>query len=186
VAEDDEEDDAEDTVDPVNVARVAVALDRLERKVKARRAYLEKSAPDRVEENVTALRAQIEPELLAVCRVAAPGLDEDRVRAVADSVMAGEPPHLAAARLLDAASRTKVDPVVYLAASVAQLAGSVAAQPAPPAPVVNVTAPPALTPEAARALGEGLRPEPSTPPKAKVLTYQRDEKGRVLGMTLEN
>jgi HK97 family phage portal protein len=84
---------------PSSVARIAIALDRFERKVSARRADLERNAPEKATTNLAELRAQLEPGLVADC-VPVPS---DRVLKAADAVLAGEPAHLAAERLVEAA-----------------------------------------------------------------------------------
>jgi HK97 family phage portal protein len=99
------EDPEEDPPSPAAVARVGIALDRFSRRMAARRADLEKNAPDKAGANLADERARIEPALLAECRTAlgnASGLDM-RVLLAADAVLAGEPPHLAAQRLVEAA-----------------------------------------------------------------------------------
>jgi len=102
----DEEEESEDDAPPprrsADVARVAVALDRFERAMSARRRDIEKNAPEKAEANLADLRARIEPALIAECRAATcdntPEMDM-RVKTIADAVLAGEPPHLAAERL---------------------------------------------------------------------------------------
>jgi HK97 family phage portal protein len=89
---------------PSSVARIAVALDRFERKISARRIDLERNAPEKVAANLADLRAQLEPSLLAECERAltdpVPNLS-DRVSKAADAVLAGEPAHLAAERMAE-------------------------------------------------------------------------------------
>jgi HK97 family phage portal protein len=88
---------------PASVARLAIALDRFERRMSARRADLEKHAPDKVEANLAELRKQIEPALVDEFRAALDGVADCEIRAMkaADAVLSGEPAHLAAERMAE-------------------------------------------------------------------------------------
>lgn len=79
-------------------ARAAVALDRYARRLAARRADLERHAPDKLEGNLRAMRARHLPELLA--ELGALGVGVDEARAAAARAEDGEAPHVAAERLL--------------------------------------------------------------------------------------
>ena len=85
-----------------DLARAAVALDRFARRLSGRRADLERNAPERTEACLAEERRRLEPGLLAECRAALrdnrPDFDM-RALQVADAVLEGEPPHLAAGRL---------------------------------------------------------------------------------------
>lgn len=85
-----------------DVARVAIALDRFERSLSGRRKAIERDAPEKADANVAEYRAKLEPGLVAECIALlgdnAPGMDM-RVKTIADAVLSGEPPHLAAERL---------------------------------------------------------------------------------------
>lgn len=88
-----------------SVARVAIALDRFERKLAARRADMERNAPEKAEANAADLRRQMTAALEDECR-AALGNDAEigmRVARAADAVLAGEPAHLAAERMVEGA-----------------------------------------------------------------------------------
>jgi HK97 family phage portal protein len=92
-------------------ARAAVALYQYARRLQARRADLERNAPEKVEENIAREREKLLPGLLAACRRAldgiAPAEDFDaRALGVADAVLAGEPADLAAERLFGTETRT--------------------------------------------------------------------------------
>lgn len=84
-----------------NVARVAIALDRFERAMVARRKAIEKDAPDKAEANLAAHRARLVPGVVAECAPLLTNATDSlmRVEAAADAVLAGEPAHLAAERL---------------------------------------------------------------------------------------
>jgi hypothetical protein len=88
---------------PAAVARLAIALDRFERRMSARRADLEKHAPEKVEANLAELRKQIEPALIDEFRAALDGAEDCEIRAMkaADAVLSGEPAHLAAERMAE-------------------------------------------------------------------------------------
>jgi hypothetical protein len=86
-----------------NVARAAVALDRFARRLTARRADLEHNAPEKAALCLAEERKRLIPSLIAECEKASgdSGPDFDmRVLKIADDVLAGEPVHLAAERLL--------------------------------------------------------------------------------------
>lgn len=80
------------------VALAAVALDRYGRRIAARRADLERHAPEQLDSNLRALRARHLPNLVA--DLAGAGMTAENAAAAAIAVESGEPPHLAAERLL--------------------------------------------------------------------------------------
>lgn len=110
-ANDAEEDDAEDAEEeakpmppkrpPADVARVAIALDRVERRLSARRKDLEKNAPDSAAKLLGEERARLTTSLVDDVGALLTGEGEAvmRVEAAINAVLAGEPAHLAAERL---------------------------------------------------------------------------------------
>jgi HK97 family phage portal protein len=88
------------------IARAAVALDRLERRMAARRADLTRNAPEKLDANLAEERKRLEPGVVEECRRAL-GLTEGpdgemRARKMIDAVLSGEPAHLAVDRLFGA------------------------------------------------------------------------------------
>lgn len=90
--------------DPASAARLAVALDRFERRISARRADLERHAPDKVEANLSEERKRLMPALLAEFRAALGKSDavDMQAKEAAGAVLTGEPAHLAAKRIVEA------------------------------------------------------------------------------------
>lgn len=83
-----------------SAAEAAVALDRHARRISARRAAMAKQAPAKLEANLAELRAASVKSLVAACGLDPSAENEMRAGKAADAVVEGEPPHLAAERLL--------------------------------------------------------------------------------------
>jgi hypothetical protein len=79
------------------IAQAAVALERYRRKMEARRAAMTRQAPAKMTANLADLRRTSLVRLREECGL--PG-ESGMVEAMADAVVAGEPPHLAAERIL--------------------------------------------------------------------------------------
>ena len=105
-AEEPDEEDGEDEMPMLerrgagDVAKVAVALDRFARRMAARRADLERHNPEVTEANLAEERAKQIPTLVMASGLTGEAEAEMRITKAADAVLAGEPAHLAAERLM--------------------------------------------------------------------------------------